>query len=1129
MRRISVCCFTGQAANTNRRKKKQIQESKPSTENRMEQPQMTNNGNGAGNSETVGDSMGNSNSSNSKTNIIVNHDFSQGLQSWHPNSCEGFVVSSDSDNPGLLARLVGGYAVVSNRKESWQGLEQDITARVSPCVTYSVSAIVGVSGHIQGSAEVIATVKLEQQGSGTQYLRVGKSTVSKGQLEKLEGDFCLSTMPDRVVFYIEGPSAGADILIASVIICCSKQGNDNDVSSSSSTNVILNHDFSQGLQSWHTNQCDGHVVSLDLGHPRHLANDVGSYAVVSNRTERWQGLEQDITSKVSPGLTYSVSALVGISGPTEGSSEEALATLKLEHTGSGANYMLVGKTSTSKGKWNKLEGTFSLSTIPDRVFFYLEGPSPGVNLLIKSVVICNPDCSKPKDSFCGSAAKDDENLIVNPNFEDGSNNWSGRGCKIAVQNSAADGKIVPQSGKVFAVATGRTQNWHGIQQEITGRVQRKLAYEVTAVVRIYGNNVTSADVRATLWVKNPDNREQYIGIANLQAKDSEWVQLQGKFLLNGSPNKIVVYLEGPPPGTDLLVNSFTLKHATKVPPSPLPIIENPAFGVNILQNSNLSDATNGWFPLGNCSLNVATGSPHVLPPMARESLGVHESLSGRCIAVTKRTQTWMGPAQMITDKVKLFLTYQISAWVKIVPGAASGPQNVNVALGVDNNWVNGGQVEINDDRWHEIGGSFRIEKQPSKVMVYIQGPAGGVDFMVAGLQIFAVDRVARFKHLRRHADKIRKRDVTLKFTGGDSSSLHGTFVKVRQTQNSFPLGTCISRTNIDNEDFVDFFVKNFNWAVFGNELKWYWTESQQGNLNYKDADDLVELCRAHNIDMRGHCIFWDVDGTVQPWIKSLNKDDLMKAVQNRITDLLTRYKGKFKHYDVNNEMLHGSFYQDRLGKDIRPYMFKTANQLDPFAALFVNDYHVEDGCDTRSTPERYIEQVLDLQERGAAVGGIGIQGHIDSPVGPVVCSALDGLGILGLPIWFTELDVSSTNEYIRAEDLEVMLREAFAHPSVEGVMLWGFWELFMSRENSHLVEAEGEVNEAGRRLLALKKEWLSHASGEIDESGEFGFRGFHGSYRVEVVGLSKKVTKTFVVEKGDGDTPLVLNIDLSSS
>ena len=110
---------------------------------------------------------------------------------------------------------------------------------------------------------------------------------------------------------------------------------------------------------------------------------------------------------------------------------------------------------------------------------------------------------------------------------------------------------------------------------------------------------------------------------------------------------------------------------------------------------------------------------------------------------------------MITDKVKLFLTYQIAAWVKIGPtGANSGPQNVNVALGVDNNWVNGGQVEINDDRWHEIGSSFRIEKQPSKIMVYIQGPAGGTDFMVGGLQIFPVDRVARFKHLRRLTDKV---------------------------------------------------------------------------------------------------------------------------------------------------------------------------------------------------------------------------------------------------------------------------------------------------------------------------------------------------------------------------------------
>ncbi|KAK9136172.1 hypothetical protein Syun_015502 [Stephania yunnanensis] len=812
-------------------------------------------------------------------------------------------------------------------------------------------------------------------------------------------------------------------------------------------NIILNHDFSLGLHHWHPNSCEGHVVSGAAGSiGRVSADSKGNYVIVKNRTECWQGLEQDITARVSPACAYKVFAMVRISGPVQGPSQ-VQATLKLESHDSSTNYLFIGRAFASKDHWEKLEGTFSLESIPKRVVFYLEGPPSGVDLLIQSVVVSSSVLVEYGTTSGGCRDNGDDNIIINPQFDYGLNNWSGRGCKILIHDSMADGKILPMQGKFFASATERTQSWNGIQQDITGRVQRKLAYEVTAIVRIFGNDVTSAD-----------------------ATDKEWVQLKGKFLLNSAPSKVVVYLEGPPPGTDILLNSLVLKHATKIPPSPPPVIENVAFGVNIIENSDLNDSLNGWFPLGQCSMSVASGSPLLLPPAARESVGNVELLSGHYIHVSNRTQTWMGPAQMITDKL-----------------------------------------------------SSSIEKQPSKVMVYIQGPSSGVDLMVAGLHIFPVDRLVRFKYLKHQTDKIRRRDVILKFSG-NASSLAGAFLKVVQTQNGFPIGSCISRTNIDNEDFVDFFVKNFNYAVFGNELKWYWTEPQQGNLNYKDADDLLDLCKSHNIDARGHCIFWEVEATVQSWIRSLNKTDLMTAVQNRLTSLLTRYKGKFKHYDVNNEMLHGSFYQDRLGKDIRSYMFKTANQLDPSATLFVNDYHVEDGCDTRSSPERYIEHILDLQSQGAPVGGIGIQGHIDSPVGTVVASAMDKLGILGLPIWFTELDVSSINEYVRADDLEVMLREAFAHPAVDGIMLWGFWELFMSRDNAHLVDAEGGINEAGKRFLQLKKEWLSHARGPIDSQGEFKFRGFDGAYVVEIDTLSKKFVKTFTVDKGS--SPLVVNIDL---
>lgn len=139
--------------------------------------------------------------------------------------------------------------------------------------------------------------------------------------------------------------------------------------------------------------------------------------------------------------------------------------------------------------------------------------------------------------------------------------------------------------------------------------------------------------------------------------------------------------------------------------------------------------------------------------MAEDSLGPHEPLSGCYILAANRSQTWMGPAQMISDRVKLYLTYQVSAWVRIGSGATR-PQVVNVALSVDGQWVNGGQVEISDDKWHELGGSFRIEKQSAKIMVYMQGPDAGVDLMVAGLQIFPVNRCARFRHLKNRTEKV---------------------------------------------------------------------------------------------------------------------------------------------------------------------------------------------------------------------------------------------------------------------------------------------------------------------------------------------------------------------------------------
>lgn len=82
-----------------------------------------------------------------------------------------------------------------------------------------------------------------------------------------------------------------------------------------------------------------------------------------------------------------------------------------------------------------------------------------------------------------------------------------------MHDTLGDGKVVPQMGKYFASTTNRTQTWNGIQQDITDRVQRKLVYMVTALVRLFGSSIAPSDVSATLYVKDSNGKEQYIAVA----------------------------------------------------------------------------------------------------------------------------------------------------------------------------------------------------------------------------------------------------------------------------------------------------------------------------------------------------------------------------------------------------------------------------------------------------------------------------------------------------------------------------------------------------------------------------------------------------------------------------------------
>ncbi len=345
---------------------------------------------------------------------------------------------------------------------------------------------------------------------------------------------------------------------------------------------------------------------------------------------------------------------------------------------------------------------------------------------------------------------------------------------------------------------------------------------------------------------------------------------------------------------------------------------------------------------------------------------------------------------------------------------------------------------------------------------------------------------------------------------------------VRQVRQAFPFGSAMSRNLLRNQRYADFFKAHFNWAVFGNESKWYSNERVQSQEDYRDADALLAWCRTNQIPVRGHCIFWEPEKWQPKWVRDLAGDPLRQAVERRLTNAVTHFRGGFVHWDVNNEMLHGAFFKDRLGESIWPWMFKRAHELDPDVKLFVNEFNilsVDQAFDKVQTDE-YVDSVRRLLDQGVPIHGVGIQGHVwreKIMANPqVVKERLDKVAALDLPIWITEFDVADEDPSACADVLELVYRTAFSHPTVEGIIMWVFWAGDSWRgPNAGLARRDWTLNEAGQRYESLMKEWSTEISGTTDAQGCLSFRGFHGDYTATVTGADgTKTTLSFSIERG---------------
>jgi GH35 family endo-1,4-beta-xylanase len=357
----------------------------------------------------------------------------------------------------------------------------------------------------------------------------------------------------------------------------------------------------------------------------------------------------------------------------------------------------------------------------------------------------------------------------------------------------------------------------------------------------------------------------------------------------------------------------------------------------------------------------------------------------------------------------------------------------------------------------------------------------------------------------------------------------GAKVIVEQVAHEFWFGCAIpnsfvdgSMPETDKKQFEEKFLQNFNSAVTENAVKWGTMERQKGRPDYSVIDGILAWTEANQIPIRGHNLFWGIPQFIQPWVKELSDEDLELTIKNRAKTVAARYKGRFVEYDLNNEMVHGNYYEERLGADITKKMAEWSQAGDPEIKLWLNDYDILTG---KKLPE-YLAQIRLLLGQGVPVAGIGVQGHLHAETFDrhQVKNALDSLAQFNLPIRVTEfnmpgqrskyyadrkLKLTDEEEEIKAKELVDYYKICFAHPAVEGILMWGFWEGANWIPVSSLYKRDWSPTpsaEAYKNLIF--NEWWTKAEAKTNKKGELSVPAFFGKYKVTVNGITKKIDLT---------------------
>lgn len=226
----------------------------------------------------------------------------------------------------------------------------------------------------------------------------------------------------------------------------------------------------------------------------------------------------------------------------------------------------------------------------------------------------------------------------------------------------------------------------------------------------------------------------------------------------------------------------------------------------------------------------------------------------------------------------------------------------------------------------------------------------------------------------------------------------------------FPVGASVNVTLMkNNTKYNGVVTKEYNSITAENAMKFGALHPSQNTFSWDDADYLVTYAQANNKRVHGHTLNWYT--SLPAWVTNFVGDSAAweNMMKTHIQTVVTHFKGKVASWDVVNEAfnddgtLRNSIWVQHLGADYIARCFQYANQSDPSALLFYNDYGHEYSSAKRTA---IFNMIADFKRRGIPIHGIGMQFHMT--VGQTdgnIAAAISGAAATGLKVHISELDI----------------------------------------------------------------------------------------------------------------------------